>query len=181
MDALHHRRQGLELVWTGPGTVQTPFRRTDQALLDLIAEARRSLLIVTFAAYKIPEVAEALVKAANRNVAITLVLETPDPKQGQKAFGALHALGPEVERLSSVFIWPHDSRPHGPDGGQGALHAKCAVADDQTALISSANLTGSALNLNMELGVLIRGGGLPQKVAGHFRQLIQNGTLTAVS
>lgn len=37
------------------------------------------------------------------------------------------------------------------------LHAKCAVADDTLALISSANLTGHALQLNIEAGVLLRG------------------------
>ncbi|MFN8105307.1 MAG: phospholipase D-like domain-containing protein [Acidimicrobiia bacterium] len=42
-----------------------------------------------------------------------------------------------------------------------SLHAKCAVADDHTALVTSANLTGAGLEHNMELGLLVRGGGVP--------------------
>jgi len=40
----------------------------------------------------------------------------------------------------------------------GSLHVKCAVADASVALISSANLTDYTMSLNMELGVLVKGG-----------------------
>jgi len=51
------------------------------------------------------------------------------------------------------------------------------VVDDEAVLISSANLTEHAMNLNMELGLLIRGGELSRSLAGHLRSLIQNGIL----
>ena len=57
--------------------------------------------------------------------------------------------------------------------GAGSLHAKCAVADQATAFISSANLTEYALSLNMELGMLVKGGSLPRELAAHLRGLIQ--------
>jgi len=38
--------------------------------------------------------------------------------------------------------------------------------------ITSANLTDYAMNLNMEMGVLIRGGGMPKQVEGHFEGMI---------
>ena len=63
----------------------------------------------------------------------------------------------------------------------GSLHAKCAVADAATLLISSANLTAYALSLNMELGLLVRGGPQPQEVAAHFTGLIQRGVLLPVT
>ena len=47
----------------------------------------------------------------------------------------------------------------------GSLHVKCAVADDAAALISSANLTEYAMNLNMELGLMVKGGDLPSSLA----------------
>ena len=52
-----------------------------------------------------------------------------------------------------------------------------AQADGDTLFISSANLTRYATALNMELGVLIKGGDLPGRVASHFERLIENGTL----
>lgn len=61
--------------------------------------------------------------------------------------------------------------------GRGALHVKCAVVDDEAAMISSAYLTEHAMNLNMELELLVRGGELPRSLAGHLRSLIQSRVL----
>jgi len=54
VDEHHRREQTVELVWTGPSPGGTLLRRTDQVLLDLIRTARRTLYVVTFAAYKVP-------------------------------------------------------------------------------------------------------------------------------
>ena len=51
------------------------------------------------------------------------------------------------------------------------------VADGHWLFLSSANLTEYALSLNMELGVLIRGGPLPRQVEDHFSGLIAAGEL----
>jgi phosphatidylserine/phosphatidylglycerophosphate/cardiolipin synthase-like enzyme len=51
--------------------------------------------------------------------------------------------------------------------------SKCAAADEADLLISSANLTEFALNMNMELGVRVRGGDLPNRVVEHLRRLMQ--------
>ncbi|MCB0110905.1 MAG: hypothetical protein KDE53_33525, partial [Caldilineaceae bacterium] len=67
-----------------------------------------------------------------------------------------------------------DRRLQDTQGHYGALHAKCAVADSQLLFLSSANLTEHALSLNMELGVLIRGGLLPRNVALQFTQMIED-------
>lgn len=53
-------------------------------------------------------------------------------------------------------------------------------ADEELLFISSANLTEYALTLNMELGVLIKGGPLPGDVAAHFNRLIEDRVLVAV-
>ena len=37
--------------------------------------------------------------------------------------------------------------------------------------LSSANLTGYAMTLNMEMGLLVRGGPLPVQVESHLEQL----------
>ena len=52
--------------------------------------------------------------------------------------------------------------------------------DSEWLFLSSANLTQQAFTINMELGTLIRGGSLPQKVEAQFDQLIQSGTLALV-
>lgn len=57
------------------------------------------------------------------------------------------------------------------------MHAKCAVADRRVAFVTSANLTGAAMTDNMELGLVVRGGDVPRRIANHFDALITSGTL----
>lgn len=176
----YRTRQSVELVWTGPAVPQSTIRSTDQVLLELINTANSEILIVTFVAYDIPDVQSALLRAANRGVRITIVVESPDVSKGKVAFSALEAIGTTVAKQSRVYVWPTEARGTDDEGHYGSLHVKCAVADGFMALVSSANLTKFALNLNMELGVLVRGGSLPGEVAGHFATLIHEGVLTAV-
>src|ERR1035437_732306 len=60
VDEHHRNREEVQLIWTGPDVSNLPFRRTEQALLELVESAKKSLLIVAFAAYKIPELVEAI-------------------------------------------------------------------------------------------------------------------------
>jgi phosphatidylserine/phosphatidylglycerophosphate/cardiolipin synthase-like enzyme len=48
------------------------------------------------------------------------------------------------------------------------MHAKILIVDRRTALIGSANLTGSALQRNLECGLLVRGGHIPGQLAEHL-------------
>ncbi|NUM46444.1 MAG: phospholipase [Anaerolineales bacterium] len=171
----HREAQSLELVWTGPRSPNLPLRRTDQALLQLIQEAQTRLWIISFAVYKAQPILDALLAAAQRGVTVSLLLETPDSSADKISFDPLLALGEELRAYAHLYVWPKEKRALSPDGKHGSLHAKAAIADGQTLLISSANLTEYAMNLNMELGVLIRGGALPGQVEGHFEELRREG------
>ncbi len=177
-DAVHHEAETVELVWSGPAPPGSVLRRTDQALLELVRDARESLLIVTFAAYKIPELVEALVQAADRGVRIRFVLEDAEESGGRLTHSASHAFSGRLEGRAEFYVWPADRRERDPAGRAGALHAKCAVADERVLLVSSANLTEHAMALNIELGILIRGGLAPRHVARHLRHLMDTGTFT---
>jgi phosphatidylserine/phosphatidylglycerophosphate/cardiolipin synthase-like enzyme len=177
MDHRHRSSETLELVWTGPSAAGFGFRRTDQALLEVISRATRCLYVVSFVAYKVPHVAEALVRAAERGVAIHLILESEKESERRVTFSALEALGPQVVARSRVYCWPVERRQRSPSGVLPSLHAKCAVADGKVLFISSANLTEHAHDYNMELGVLIVGGELPSQVEAHLEGLIESGVL----
>jgi hypothetical protein len=58
---------------------------------------------------------------------------------------------------------------------------RAAIADEHTALVTSANLTGAAQDHNMELGVHINGGPIPRRLARHYRALMASGVLVAGS
>jgi phosphatidylserine/phosphatidylglycerophosphate/cardiolipin synthase-like enzyme len=171
--------EDVTLVWTGPTVDGPALRRTDQALLQVIQTARQTLLVVSFAVYNIPRIAAALARAAQRGVRIQLCVESPEESRGRLAYSAVAALGEEVSRQATVYIWPYERRLS-QEGRHGALHAKCAVADQDLLFVSSANLTEHALTLNMELGVLIRGGRLPGDVSMHLQRLIERGELVKV-
>ena len=53
----HRDSQSVELAWTGPDTEQTPFRRTEQAILQVLDAAKNRITLVSFAVYRIPNVA----------------------------------------------------------------------------------------------------------------------------
>lgn len=180
--AIHHERrlQRLELVWTGPDSHVIPLRRTDQALLQLIREAQQSLHIVSFAVYKIESIAQALALAAGRGVALFIYLETPDASEGKITWNTLAALGEAVRSQARIYVWPKEKRPKTADGKHGSLHAKIALADGHTLLISSANLTEYAMTLNMEMGVLLRGGPYPGQLQQHLAKLVESGVFQLV-
>jgi phosphatidylserine/phosphatidylglycerophosphate/cardiolipin synthase-like enzyme len=62
--------------------------------------------------------------------------------------------------------WPANRRPPG-----ASLHAKIIVVDDVVALVGSANLTGRAMESNLECGILIRGGPQPAAIRAHIMDL----------
>ena len=92
------------------------------------------------------------------------------------AADAFASLGATV----SFWVWPAEQRPTLP-AGAAALHAKAAIADDHTALVTSANLTGHGIGENMELGLLIRGGAVPRRLAAHFEQLMAGRVVVQVA
>jgi phosphatidylserine/phosphatidylglycerophosphate/cardiolipin synthase-like enzyme len=170
--------QSVELVWTGPDVGVVPLRRTEQVVLQVIDSARERLLVVSYAVFHVPRICEALIRAADRGVAIHVVVESPDRIAGQHAYSTLKALGDGVAACSTVYFWPREKRKQTEDGRVGILHVKCAVADGHLMFLSSANLTEYAFSLNMELGVLVTGGTLAGMVEAHFDRLIEARVLT---
>jgi phosphatidylserine/phosphatidylglycerophosphate/cardiolipin synthase-like enzyme len=175
--AAERSAQSVALVWTGPQVDGPALRRTDQALQEVIAAARQELLLISFAIYMTPHIEQALVDAAGRGVRIRIALETPSASAGRIDYDTVRSLGAAVSRSAELYTWPEAQRQRDAQGNLGALHAKCAVADRQLLFVSSANLTGYALTINVELGVLIRGGALPGDVVTQVDRLIEGGVL----
>jgi len=167
----HRDSQSVELVWTGPDTGDIPFRRTEQAILQVLDAAKERITLVSFAVYRIPNIAKALVRAAHRGVKLTVIVETPHKIEGQGEYNTIRALGEQIADCSTVYFWPKEKRKSG--SNPGILHVKCAVADGEWLFLSSANLTQQAFTINMELGVLVRGGTMPERVEKQFERLIQ--------
>jgi len=135
--------------------------------------ARRRLIVVSFAVYKVPEVADALVACASRGCDVAVVLESAEESGGKVTFEMSEALGSKVEEVATFYTWPNELRPETGGGRRASLHAKCAVADGERLLVSSANLTEYAFTKNMELGLLVQAGDVPLRVQMHLDALIE--------
>lgn len=175
--AAHARRQAaseaaVDLVWTGPTTQFVATRRTDQALLDLIRGAERELFIVSFVAYDIPSIVNALNEAIGRGIVVGFLLESTTRQGGSLDVDPIRTMRAAVPQ-ADFYAWNDKTEPF--EGGR--VHAKVAVADGRVALISSANLTGYALGKNMEAGVLLTGGSIPEDLQRHLSALIETKTI----
>jgi cardiolipin synthase A/B len=172
-------RQSVDLVWTGPMSKHVPVRHTRAVLLEVIAAARHELLLVSYAAFRVEAVLEALRAADARGVAIALGLESTEDSGGALTIDAARAFTSVRDHIT-CYVWPAERQPQ-LGGGIACLHAKAAVADDTVALITSANLTAHAITANMELGLLVRGGSVPRRLRLHFRELIADKTLVPMT
>lgn len=161
------QESSLELVWTGPTTSYVATRRTEQVLLDLIRHAQKEVFLVSFVAYDVTAVVDALNSAAERGVDLLMLLESSADQGGSLTYDPISMMRKYVPS-AVLYSWIDRSAPF----IDGKVHAKVAVADGATAFITSANLTGHALEKNMEAGVIIRGGSLPSDLRAHLRALI---------
>jgi phosphatidylserine/phosphatidylglycerophosphate/cardiolipin synthase-like enzyme len=163
------RSPQIELVVSGPTTKEIHARRTEQVLLQLVGEAKREILLVTFALQMDEDLRDALAAATTRGVGVTVLAE--DPIDNSQFYGDPAAAVADlvVKRLR----WPADQRPF----AGAAMHAKIVIIDESVALITSANLTKRAAGDNLEAGLLIRGGDSAARLAGHVMELLEAGVL----
>ena len=145
-------------------------------MYDLIDSAKREILLVTFAAYRISRLTDGLAKALNRAVHVRLILEFEQTSQGQLSMDALNAFPAAIRERAKIYYWPEEKRERNANGKSGKLHAKVAVIDDQVVL-SSANLTDDAFNRNLEIGTLFSNDEVLQRLRDHFDRLCADGTL----
>ena len=159
--------QSIELVWTGPTTPFVSARRTEQALLQVINSAQQTLFITSFVAYDVSGIVKSLNLAIDRGVSVSMLLESSHDHGGNVSIdgiGKMRSLVPQAR----LYAWREKVAPF----VDGSVHAKVAVGDRKVCFITSANLTGYAMERNMEAGVLINGGGIPEMLDAHLRALI---------
>lgn len=167
--AAYHRaksEQEIELVWTGPSSILIATRKTEQALLQVIDAAEARLFMTSFVAYDVESIMKALRRAIQRSVQVSMLLEASESHGGGVSIDAIAKMKSALPN-AKLFSWV--DKGEGFAGGK--VHAKVAVADESLCFISSANLTGHAMEKNMEAGVLIRGGATPSGLHRHLEAL----------
>jgi phosphatidylserine/phosphatidylglycerophosphate/cardiolipin synthase-like enzyme len=118
--------------------------------LDELVNAAR---VCSFAVYKAQNIMSVLEKAAERRAEIMVILESLDvhhPCSGRM---------PNAKPLRRTRLAP--------------CMAKIGVADGSILYLCGANLIDCAMNVNMEMGVLVRDKELP-RTGQHFEEWITN-------
>lgn len=159
-------RNTIDILWTGPKSTTVPVRRMEQSLCELIDSAKRSLWIVSFVAYKADKVYSAIRAAIDRGVKVSFLTEASKEQGGSLDVDPaekLKAKFPEAD----FYRWDNPSAT-----SASVVHAKCAIADEDKALVTSANLTGAAMDNNMELGLMISGRKVAGRLSAHFAALV---------
>lgn len=167
------------LVWTGPEAKGLHSRDTRQVYEEMIASAKRSILISSYAYFDGQKAFRLLAKRMDNSPELraTLLLNI---ERGQRSTTKSEDL---VRRFADRFWksdWPGKARPSvyydprslEPDGPKGVLHAKAVIADEEALFVTSANLTEAALDRNIEVGVLLRDRTIVLSALAHFRGLI---------
>lgn len=166
----------VELVWTGPATGMVPIRHTAQVLTGLIDEAHDRLFLVSFVAFHVGTVLDALQRAVNRGVQVQVLLEQSKEHGGNVTVDSVAMLRGNLPG-AHIYEWHKGTAGASPTA---SVHAKCAVADGSVAFVSSANLSEAAMERNMELGVLLRGGQVPSLLDRHLAALVTTKQLRAL-
>jgi len=177
-----------ELVWSGTECGGAASRDTAVVVQELFATAKHSLLVASYAL----DTGE---KARNMFQALAGRMDG-EPNLTVRFFVNVHRrYGDEtddaglVRAFASVFrteVWPGSRAPevfYDPRalaiGGEtrACLHAKCVVADEERAFVTSANFTRAAQDRNIEAGVLLDDARIAQALSRHFEVLRERGEL----
>jgi phosphatidylserine/phosphatidylglycerophosphate/cardiolipin synthase-like enzyme len=166
----------VESVWSGPETFRVPVRATGQVLAELAETAKRELVLVTYSAKPYGPLLERLSAAIARGVRVSVVVETL-AGAGSALAGTEPAAAFATVHGIELWHWPRGRRTE----QSAKMHAKIAIADRVGLFVSSANLTQSGVDKNLEAGLLVRGGSAPRRATEHLDELKSAGILERLS
>ena len=146
--------------------ISAPFerdgRQTAGVLAELIGRSERSLSICSYVLVYLDALLPLFSAAQDRGVSIRVLLD--------KVAGRAKSASSTVASLSSIVGQENVRFWGGESNIDESLHAKFLIADD-TALVTSANLTGRAITRNVEVGCLIEASDTVERLSELFRLL----------
>lgn len=174
----------LEVAWSGPEGRAPEHRTTLAVVQEMFATFRKSLLVSTYVVDIGDRANELFGQLAARmdheaELRVRFFLNVPVPWKGDLPADSIGSFRTKFRKR----VWPgrrfpeiwFDPRALRPTGERAVLHAKCVIADERDAFVTSANFTEAAHGRNIELGVLIRGEEHARAVARPFEALIEAG------
>ena len=146
--------------------ISAPFesdgRQTAGVLAELIGRSERSLSICSYVLVYLDELLPLFSAAQDRGVSIRVLLDN--------VAGRTKSASSTVESLSSIIGQENVRFWGGESNIDESLHAKFLISDD-TALVTSANMTGRAITRNVEVGCLVSNPPAVKSLVALFEQL----------
>jgi phosphatidylserine/phosphatidylglycerophosphate/cardiolipin synthase-like enzyme len=166
------RTDAIDLVWTGPEVSGSQSRNTSVVVHELFSNAKRNILISSFAVdtrRKTRELFMVLAKAMDSNpeLNVRIFLNVHRPYNNEVTTTTL---------LREVF---HDPRSLRMDK-KACLHAKCLIVDQERVLVTSANFTEAAHDRNIEAGLLLNDPVIAQALQMQFESLVSRNILCPI-
>lgn len=147
------------LVWSGPQLPGDSIRTT-HAIVRLIDEAEESVLASTYSASVTSPFVDALRRAADRKLRITIVVDVAQLAEVANAI---------ANAIPRAMIYGF----HYSDGKQrGLQHSKVLVIDGRTSFVTSANLSNQAVEWNLEAGVLVEDSAFASQITRRVSDLV---------
>jgi phosphatidylserine/phosphatidylglycerophosphate/cardiolipin synthase-like enzyme len=170
-----------ELVWSGPESTGAQSRDTAVVIDDIFSTASRSVLVSSFVVQSGNVVFRALARRMDETPSLHTRMflhvarkpnDTRDDSELLREFSVSLVSQWPGQRRPEVY---YDSRTLSADRDvRASWHAKCVLADDEVAFVTSANFTEWAQERNVEAGVLIRSHHFVTQLRRQFEGLIQS-------
>lgn len=159
-DAFEAQALELELVATMPGFRSSVAHDTGPAVLKLVQDAQRHLIVVGYELTN-KQFEHELHAAGDRGVEIVMITD-----RGTGHGARILREWPSHLSLPRVYRERVSDISH-----MAKMHGKALLADGSRLFMSSANFTWLAVNANIELGVILRGAPI-QAVRDLFEELL---------
>lgn len=165
-----------ELVWTGPDEGAPTARRTVSVVSEMLKTASSHILIVGYSLFLGAEPTRAIIRRlgelASSGVRVEFIVDGQYAGWDgvdEEGFSVrqIQRFWPEACPLPKVWSWRSSD-------DVSKLHAKVLIVDRRDLLVTSANLTGAGLALNLEVGIRTSGS-TAAACSDHFTRLINLG------
>lgn len=164
--------QQTKLIMTGPLSGKN-IGYTLENFKSIIENAKKEIILVGYVFNNIHNqmdiIVESLLSATSRGVSVKIFFEKG------KSTNSLHDIwkNNKNSKLLELYVYKPKER-------NSVLHAKSIIQDSSLILVTSANMTGSAMTKNIELGILYEGK-LASEARKIFINLIDEGYMIPVS
>ena len=158
---LENRKEKIELITTAPPSFLLKTKRINNAVNEIVENAKKSLLITGYSISEfVEDIIDTIIEKSQRGLFVKIFI---NDLSKQKSIDKLL-------RYQGKFLQLYNYANN--DDKMAALHAKIILADGEMAIISSANLSYHGMSGNIEMGTLISSVKLGKQIEEFFKSLV---------